>query len=219
MKLKGATIIALGLFAVVYSFKPASADIYCERELITNYKVGPEDVTKTTHQRFFITPSMLKIEEVESGETIIVRLDSKLVLKFNTVDKSYTQSDFQALTLQLTQEKMSDSQRQPQVGLGQDAVKKQMMQSMPVEQRGIMEEMMQAQMAKMKDSMTTKTSPTGGGTGPAELKPTPDTKTMLGYKVKRLKVVQTVEGQRKKIIEMWVNPDLDPKNYFIDFVE
>jgi hypothetical protein len=217
MRFKEATTWILILFTV-YLSKPAWADIYTEQEVTTDYLVAGEKISKTTHQRLYLRKNMLKIEEVESGETTIVRLDDKLVFKFNPTDKTYTQSDFQTIKLQSSQEEISARQRQPQMEMGQEAVRRKMMETMPPEQRSIMEEMMRIQMSRMRGALTVGAAATTVS-GPAELKLTTDTKTILGHLVKRLKVVQTVRGKRKKIIELWVTTEIEPKNYVADFIE
>jgi hypothetical protein len=107
MRAKKATIGLLVLFGVVSLSRVAGADVYCEREVVTNYKVGTEEISKTTHQRVYLKKDMLKLEDVESGEVTIVRLDSNILLKTNPGDKTYTQSDLQVLKLQLEQESLN----------------------------------------------------------------------------------------------------------------
>jgi hypothetical protein len=219
MKLKKTKIGLLTISSLVCLLGIARADIYCEREVTTNFQADTGgNVSKVTHERVYIRDKMLKIEEIETGKLTIVRLDDDMVLKTDPVAKTFNQSSLQAIKLALTQEKMASSKRKPQVGLGQEAVKKQLIQSMPVEQRSIMEEMMMSQMSKMRESMADKTE-SDESVGKAELNVTLDTKTILGYNTNRIKVVQPVGSKRKKITEMWLTTQIEPQNYLTDFVE
>jgi hypothetical protein len=99
--------------------------------------------------------------------------------------------------------------------LGQETVRRKMIESIPKEQRTMMEEMMLAQMAKMRQSMVQETE---SEATPAKLKQTPDIQTMLGHSAKRFKVVQSIQGKKKKIIELWVTTEIEPQNYVSGFM-
>lgn len=202
------------LFIMAYLPKAAYADIYCEQEVDTKYKDG---YSKTTHRKVYVKKDLLKIEEIESGEITIVRLDSQLIIKLNPVDKTYYRLDLPAIISRLNEgDEITTTQRQPKVGAGQEAAKKQMLQSVPEEQREVMAQMMEQAMAKMRASVEGGTDKT---TGPPELKLTTDTKTILEHQASRLKVVQTIEGKRKKIVELWVTTEIGPQTYLPDFIE
>ncbi len=219
MKLKKAIIVALVLSVMGYLSNTAWADIYCEQSVITRYKIASgQEVSKTTHQRLYLKPGLLKIENVESGKTTIVNLANQVILNIFPADKTYTSLDFQSLKLEVSQEEMAAGKRKPQVGAGQEKIREELVKTMPKEQRSMMEQMMMAQMAKMRKGME---GDTGGADelGPAELKPTPDVKTMLGHRVKRFKVIQTINGRTKKVVELWLTTEVEPRNFFADFTE
>lgn len=214
MNVRRAVIVFFALLITVYSSKPACADIYYEQEVDTKYVEG---YSRTTHRRFYVKGGLMKIEEVESGEITIVRLDSQLIFKLNPITKTYSRLDLQTIISGLSEgDELTIVNTQPQVGAGQDAARKQMLQSVPVEQRSIMAQMMGKTMAKMKAGAESDKKQT---TGPPELKLTTDTKTILGHHTNRLKVVQAVKGKRKKIVELWVTTEIGPPTYLADFIE
>ncbi len=217
MKISRNKIIGIFLIGLFWPALVWGADFYIEQDVVNRYKVGlGEDKRETLHQRMYVKGNnLLKIEKVEQGLQTIVRLDREVVYKINNNTKTYSEIDFKTLEWKFTREGIRATQADPQRKTGMNAARKgmsQVIQDMPVQQQQFIKQMMSMQQSRMRGQ----SEDTDKGSKAVRTVRTEESKSILGYQVKRLKIAQ---GEKKLVADMWVTTQTGPQNYLSEFIE
>jgi len=143
---------------------------------------------KNSISQQYYMPGKFKVVSADNGETIVLRLDKEIIYTIDPNDKTYSEMTFAEMEASMKK-----------AGARMDAhmaeLQKQL-ESMPEEQRKMMEQMMVDKMPGMKKE------------GKVEVKKTSDKKTISGYAC--VKSVITEDG--KELMTVWATKDMKDFN-------
>jgi len=87
-------ILAFGLFSL--SALPAFADLYLE-QTTTQYQFWEDTVGEISHQKIYLKEDLMKIENVETKEVVIIRPDKKALFTLDLNEKIYLEFPLESL--------------------------------------------------------------------------------------------------------------------------
>jgi len=209
-------LFVLTVLAIAFIFPAlAFADMYYEQTTYEEFLagVGRQTLSKETHQKIQVKGLSMRIDEVESNTTLLVRLDKRVTYELNNRKKTYKEMPFHEMEMEKGVDDIRGQQLAPQMEAGMKSAQRGMLEatsSMPGDRKDFMRKMMLQQMRKM--GTLQKTGATGGKITAKKLK---KEKVVNGYKCKRYKILEDATP----VVDMWVTEQITPPLNYADFFE
>jgi len=213
MRKKRGLYITASLVVLLLLPALASADMYYEQTTYEEFLsgVGGQRLSKETHQRITVKGLMMKIDQVESNTSLLIRLDKRNIWELDHRKKTYTETPFHEVEMEKGVQDIRGQQLAPQMEAGMKAAQVGMLEAtsgMPGDRKDFMRKMMVQQMRKMGTIQKT-----GSSGAKITTKKLSKEKIINGYKCQRYKILEN----DTPIVDMWATDKITPANNFVDF--